>query len=150
LYNGFKIINSQVGSDLFLFFVVIFKIDVFYFIMLIADAEVGREGVNDLAEVVNTFCGPSQDLDMKRSLSKSSLSPKRKKVKLYPTTDQVSDDVEELIQRLEDYADKLFEAAVGSEGNSLSEENVKRLAAVRHKISALLPPQYQDNTEFED
>jgi hypothetical protein len=109
--------------------------------------------VKDLAEVVNSSCNPCPDPEVKRSVSKSSLSPKRKKQKLFPTTDDddaaASNDVDEWIDRLEDYAEKLFEAAINADESFLSEENSRRLVAVRHKLSALLPPQHADDFDIE-
>jgi hypothetical protein len=114
---------------------------------------VSIEAVSDLAEVVNAACNPCPDPEVKRSVSKSSLSPKRKKQKLFPTTDDndvaASNDVDEWVDRLEVYAEKLFEAAVAADESFLSEEHSRRLVALRQKLSALLPPQYSDDFDIE-
>ena len=82
---------------------------------------------------------------MKRKVSQPSLSPKRKKHKVDAEPDDADPGgVAELIDRLEVYADRLFEAFVVEKESLLTEENAQRLVAVRHKISALLPQQFQE------
>jgi len=104
----------------------------------------GEGAPDELADVVSTFCLPAPELEMKRS-SKASLSPMRKKQKLHPPPPPADQErpeeetVTELVQRLEEYAEKLFVAVLVEEESSLGEENAKRLMSVRHKLGAILP-----------
>lgn len=94
-----------------------------------------------LADVVSAFCCAGPEQEVRRTVSKSSLSPRRKKTKLHPQpVAKATDEVAALIERLEEYSDQLFEAVIAADGGCpLSEEQARRLAAVSHKIAAILP-----------
>ncbi len=82
---------------------------------------------------------------MKRKVSTAGLSPHRKKPKLHAVDKEEEEGKEggndDLLDVLDEFEEKLFKAA---DGKTLSEESIKRLAAIRDRISVLLPPQSQD------
>ena len=98
----------------------------------------------DLAAIVNAHCRPGPEAEVKRKVSTAGLSPHRKKPKLHAADREEEDEEggnEDLLDVLDEFEEKLIKAA---DGKTLSEESLKRLEAIRDRISALLPPQSQD------
>ncbi len=91
---------------------------------------------------MNGHCRPGPEAEVKRKVSTAGLSPHRKKPKLH-TADREEEEGgnDDLLNVLDEFEEKLFKVA---DGETLSEESIKRLVAIRDRISALLPPQSQD------
>ncbi len=93
---------------------------------------------------MNAHCRP--EAEVKRKVSTAGLSPHRKKPKLHAADKEKEEQEQEggnedLLNALNEFEEKLLKAA---DGKTLSEESIKRLVAIRDRISALLPPQRQD------
>jgi hypothetical protein len=96
----------------------------------------------DLAAIVNAHCRPGPEAEVKRKVSTAGLSPHRKKPKLHAADKEEEEEGnDDLLDVLEEFEEKLLKAA---DDKTFSEESIKRLVAIRDKISALLPPQLQD------
>ncbi len=92
---------------------------------------------------MNAHCRPGPEAEVKRKVSTAGLSPHRKKPKLHALADKEEEEEgnDDLLDVLEEFEEKFLKAA---EGKTLSDESIKRLVAIRDRISALLPPQSQD------
>jgi hypothetical protein len=78
---------------------------------------------------------------VKRKVSKSSLSPRRKKPKLRPSSASDAADVTGLIDGLEDQVEQLCDTVTDLKESSLTKENRQRLEVIRDRIASLLPPE---------
>jgi hypothetical protein len=94
--------------------------------------------------IVNAHCRPGPEAEVKRKVSTAGLSPHRKKPKLHAADMEAEEEVggnDDLLDILDEFEEKLFKAA---DGETLSEESLKRLAAIRDRISVLLTSQPHD------